>query len=157
MAKQDKGGKKGKQSFSSQKEKSSSQKLKKENENATIKDVVDIITKELPEEKLKRVIPTNLPPEEKYVRRTAEDFAAGAKPVRGSGSHRMIPHSLKLSPELSAIAKEEAERAGVSLALWIRAAMRKALREGIDVQFELEEPVEISISDELDTEPKGPK
>lgn len=88
---------------------------------------------------------TTLEPEQKYVRRTAKEFKAGADPVVGRGSHRLVEQKLSFTPELLAAAKDAAEKAGVPLTMWARAAFRKALRDSMDVNFELETAVTIPV------------
>jgi|GEM_PF-5085554 len=77
------------------------------------------------------------------VRRTAEEFAAGAKPVKGSGSHRLVEQKIRLTPELRNAIREAAQIADCTDVMWVRAAARKALREGIDVEHELSTTVEL--------------
>ncbi len=81
-----------------------------------------------------------IPSEEKYVRRTKDEFKAGAEPVSGT-SHRMTKVGAYVLPELEEAAKCDATSHGVKFAQWMRAAMRKALREGIDPEHELTSPV----------------
>lgn len=83
--------------------------------------------------------------EKGYIRRTAEEFAAGAEPVRGGGSHRMSNVGLPLTDELREATKATAEAMGVKYTNWMRAALRKALREGVDVEMELATPIEVEI------------
>lgn len=90
---------------------------------------------------VKRVIDA----EKGYVRRTAEQFAAGAEPVRGGGSHRMTNVGLPLTYELREVTKATAEAMGVKYTNWMRAALRKALREGVDVEKELSTPIEVEV------------
>lgn len=88
-----------------------------------------------------------IPAEEKYVRRSRDDFEAGAKPVVGD-SVRMERISLLLSPELLAAASRVADDADTKRTYWLRAAIRKALREGVDVQYELETPIKLEAPNE---------
>lgn len=85
-----------------------------------------------------------LPPEKRYVRRSAKDFKAGAEPVIGRGSHRLVEQKLTLTPELLAAAKEAAKDSEIPFAVWARAAFRKALRDSMDPAYELETEVEIA-------------
>jgi len=87
---------------------------------------------------MKHEIVRIIPKEERYVRRTTEEFKAGAEPVRDSGSHRMKATNVLLIPELHTAIKQAAKKNDVTLSLWLRAALRKALREGVDVQRELD-------------------
>jgi predicted HicB family RNase H-like nuclease len=89
-----------------------------------------------------------LDPEKKYVRRTAEEFAAGAEPVRGYGSHRLSQFSLKTTPELHEAAKAAADQAGVTFVEWARAAFRLALRTEMDPHLELGSNFTVVISDD---------
>ncbi|PHR92425.1 MAG: hypothetical protein COA69_08610 [Robiginitomaculum sp.] len=82
-------------------------------------------------------------PEQKYVRRTTEEFAAGAKPVRGTGSHRMKRVGFQLSFELIDELQKEANAQGVSISDYYRASIRKALRDNMDVEFENKTPITI--------------
>lgn len=84
-----------------------------------------------------------LEPEKKYIRRTADDFRAGAEPVRGSGSHRLSTLKVTTTGELERAVKEAADASGVKFTIWARAAFRKALREGMDIDFELNTAVEV--------------
>lgn len=88
-----------------------------------------------------------LAPERAYVRRTAKEFAAGAEPVTVSGSHRLKQVALTLTPDLHAAAKQAAEQADIKFVEWVRAAIRGALRNGMDARYELDTPVEIEAED----------
>ncbi len=107
------------------------------------KSTMDRLEEKLPKNNEGVDIRRYIPPEQKYVRRTTEEFKAGAEPVRDGGSHRLKQVALTVSPELHTVVKEQASAEGVSFIFWVRAATRKALREGIDVKKELETPVEI--------------
>lgn len=80
-------------------------------------------------------------PEKKYVRRTTEEFKAGAEPVRKTASHRFIRTNISMNPEVKTAAEAFAKQQGLTLSEWVRAAMRKALRDGMDGSHELDEPV----------------
>lgn len=120
-----------------------SKSLHKGNKSVDVSDISKVAEEEFEEANIRRI-----PPEEKYVRRTAEDFKAGAEPVRGSGSHRFVRPKVTITPELNEAAKAAAKSADVAYTVWIRAAIRKALRQGLDVDHELSS--EIILSDQSD-------
>lgn len=103
-------------------------------------------------ERITRIIP----PEKKYIRRTAEEFAEGAQPVRSSGSHRMVNAGLLLTPDLKTASVEAAGMHGVGFADWVRAALRKALREGMNPHFELGTEIELEAPPSQDAEKDDP-
>lgn len=90
---------------------------------------------------VKRIIDS----EKGYVRRTAEQFAAGAVPSKPGYSHRLKSAGLKVTGELHEAIKAAAELHNVDRNEFMRAAIRAALRRGIDVQYELETPVEVDL------------
>jgi hypothetical protein len=106
--------------------------VKSTKNNNSAKEAADKLTGNSP-----KVVITTIPPEKRYVRRTADEFKAGAEPVRESGSHRFVRQSVTLTPELVEASKNEAESQGVPFTVWVRAAVRKALRDGLDVETEL--------------------
>lgn len=71
------------------------------------------------------------------VRRTAKDFAEGAKPVEGWGSHRLVESKIRVIPEVKHMIKLLAGDGRGAETLWMRAAFRKAIREGLNVEEEL--------------------
>ena len=87
-------------------------------------------------------------PERKYVRRTAEEFRAGAEPVRAGGSsHRMVRTTVHLTPEIKAGVAALSDNYGLDQMKVIRAALRYALKniDDFDPQAALDDDFEISI------------
>lgn len=109
------------------------------NKNNSVEEAFSILLSEIEKKNLK----VKIEPEKKYVRRSAEEFQKGAKPVTG-GSHRFQRINVSLNPDVKAVAEFLADKQGINLSEWIRAAMRKALREGMDAKWELSETVELT-------------
>lgn len=91
-----------------------------------------------------------IPAEQRYVRRTAEDFANGAALPKKGQSYRLHSVGLRITEDLSDAVTIAAANHGVGKAEFMRAALRYAIRNGIDVRHELNTPIEIDV---LDTEP----
>jgi len=83
--------------------------------------------------------------DKRYVRRTAEEFAAGAVPARGGTSHRLKSVGLKLSEDMREAIKGTALKLGVEQNEFMKAAIRQALRDGVRVRYELETPIEVEL------------
>lgn len=111
---------------------------KSKDKNRKLKEAADKLTGHSP-----KVIVKTILPEKRYVRRTADEFKAGAEPVRESGSHRFVRQSVTLTPDLIEAAKAESAAQGVPFTVWVRAAVRKALREGLDVETELSTQIDL--------------
>lgn len=91
-----------------------------------------------------------IPAEKTHVRRTKDEFEAGATPLSQT-SYRMKKIGVLATPEVIQAVDASAARSGVKQSQWMRAAIRKALREGVDVDFELETPIEVAAPDPSDT------
>lgn len=109
------------------------------NKNNDVEEAFSALIQEIVSKDLKLTIE----PDKKYVRRTAQEFAEGAKPVRGK-SHRFDQKLVSLDPDVKQIAEILAKQQGISLTEWVRASMRKALRDGMDANRELAEPITIT-------------
>ena len=88
-----------------------------------------------------------------YVRRTAEQFAAGAKPAR-DGSHRYTKSILlTMTPEMEAAIKLMAERQGIPARNWLRGVAKHALANGINASEALGSEAEFEVPDDFEGGP----
>ncbi|MCJ2187894.1 hypothetical protein [Novosphingobium beihaiensis] len=87
---------------------------------------------------------TIIPAEQRYVRRTKKQFSESAAPL-SDASYRMKKLGVLAIPEIIDAVGQSSAHLGVDQAQWLRAAIRKALREGLDVDYELDTPIEFSV------------
>ena len=86
-------------------------------------------------------------PEKRVVRRTSRDFKAGAEPSTGE-SYRFKNVGVSMTPELHEFAKIIAEQHDMPFKAYARAALRYAMRHGMNPHEELESQLKISLMDE---------
>jgi len=84
--------------------------------------------------------------EKKHVRRTAEEFAAGAVPSTPGKSQRLFSLRIGIVHELNELISREAELQGVDRSDYVRAALRYALENQIDAKKVLNSRIELDAS-----------
>jgi len=80
------------------------------------------------------------------VRRTAEDFAAGAIPSRAGKSYRLYALRVGIPHELNKLISQEAALHSMDKSDYVRAALRFALANQMDARAALDSEIELDAS-----------
>lgn len=94
----------------------------------------------------------HITPEKGYVRRTSDEFEAGAKPIpSGKNSHRMERIVTQVTPSILQVIEELRVSSNTTRSDWLRAAIRYALRNAEDFDPSDELATEFTVEIQVDT------